>query len=435
MRIVVFGHWSDTGFGRVTQELSTRFVEAGHDVRVIAVNHRGNPIKGRMSDKVWPANLKGDAFGGNISHEAITGQFWQEYDVQYGTPWKPEVALLIADAGTLRGYLGKPREPNDAIGPFGRLIPAYNYVPIEGDNLNPSWKDYWQWIKPVAMSHYGQSVIYDFMGEAVPMIYHGVDTDAFYPVAPNEPVRPAEGVAITTKEQAKAGAGLDPNRLVMLRCDRLCERKQYHTLFQSIEPILALRPDVDMVIHCHPFDDGLNMYEEVARLPQQYWPRIRLTGAHDTWNGLNEQGLCALYNAADIYVSPTAGEGFGLTLAEAMSCEVPIVTTDYSACREVVGEGGILVPPLKDERGSLVKIHSKYGMDWVQPDPQGFTAAIMRLLERPAMRRELGKAGRMHVRKHFNWDKAAKQFLDLFAEGISKKELELLQQQPEPVGV
>lgn len=428
MKIVVFGHWSDTGFGVVTQQLSRRFVEAGHDVRVIAVNYRGEPVSGIMSDKVWPANIKGEAFGGNISHEAITGEFWQEYD-KFGSHWKPEVALMIADAGTLRGYLGKPREPNDAIGPFGRLIPAFNYVPIEGDNLNPSWRDYWEWIKPIAMSWYGAGVIGAFLGKEVPMIYHGVDTEAFYPAAPNEPIRPAEGVTVTSKEQAKAGAGLDPNRLVMLRCDRLCERKQYHTLIQSIEPVLALRPDVDMVIHCHPFDDGLNLYEEVARLPQQFWPRIRLTGAHDTWNGLSEQGLCALYNAADIYLSPTAGEGFGLTLAEAMSCEVPVVTTDYSACREVVGEGGILVPPLRDERGSLVKIHSKYGMDWVQPDPQGFTAAIMRLLERPAMRRELGKAGRMHVRKHFNWDNSAVQFLAQFEQAIAEKK------EPEPVGV
>jgi len=46
-----------------------------------------------------------------------------------------------------------------------------------------------------------------------------------------------------------------------------------------------------------------------------------------------------------VYFSPHGGEGFGITLAEALACNVPVVTTDYTSSREFIG---------KDERGILV---------------------------------------------------------------------------------
>jgi glycosyltransferase involved in cell wall biosynthesis len=139
-----------------------------------------------------------------------------------------------------------------------------------------------------------------------------------------------------------------------------------------------------------------------------------LTNAHDTWRGLPVEGLAALLNAADLYVSTTGGEGFGLTLAESLACEVPVVVTDWAAEREVVGPGGVLVPPLRDAYGEPVRYHSSYGMDWAVPDPRGFVKPIVDLLTHPSRRRALGRAGRHHVRRSFSWDEAAAAFLTLF---------------------
>lgn len=409
MKLLIYGHWSHTGFGIVTEALGTRLVDLGVDVRVIAVNHRGEPIAGPLSGRVWPASFHGDAHGGNFSNAAIDGTFWR----QFGGEWKPDAVLVIADMSGLLGHLG-PKAITDT----WKSVPVFHYCPIEGDNLEVGWRGIWQEIAPVAMSRYGAKVIGDHIGRAVPMIYHGVDTNAYYPVAFNRPIR-FDGKVLTTREACKAAFGIPTDRKIILRSDRLVERKFYHTFFQALVPIFAAVPEADVVIHCAPVDGNLSLYEEIGRLPPEYLPRIRLTNAHSTFRGLPVEGMAALMNAADVYVSTTGGEGFGLNLAEAMACETPVVVTDWAADAEVVGPGGVLVQPLIDRYGEPVRYHSSYGMDWAVPDARGFTTPVVELLTRKSRRVDLGRAGRRHVEQSFSWDEATASFLELFTEALA----------------
>lgn len=50
-------------------------------------------------------------------------------------------------------------------------------------------------------------------------------------------------------------------------------------------------------------------------------------------------------SAADLFVLSSAWEGFGLVVAEAMSCERLVVATDCGGVKEVVGDAGFLVEP------------------------------------------------------------------------------------------
>jgi glycosyltransferase involved in cell wall biosynthesis len=246
------------------------------------------------------------------------------------------------------------------------------------------------------------------------MIYHGVDTQTFRPVSQ----RPAtwDGKVLRTREDCKRAFNLDPDRKIVLRTDRNVERKFYHRLLAAMAEVFDRDPSVDLLMHCRPIDEGQNLIEEIGRMRPEHYSRIKLTNAHDTWRGLPTEGLVALLNAADLYVSTTGGEGFGLTLAESLACGVPVVVTGWAAETEVVAEGGVLVPPLIDKYGDVVRYHSGYGMDWAVPDARGFVEPILRLLSKPAQRRALGAEGRLHVSRSFNWDMAAAEFLDLFTQ-------------------
>lgn len=414
MNILVLGHFSHTGFGVVTENLSQRFLAQGHDVRILALNHRGEPVRGALAGRVWPLNTLGQYFGGNIPAGGMDGSLWLKLDDQ--DVWKPDVVFAIADVSGLLGYVGDLAPDSPWL-----KVPVWHYCPIEGDNLPPDWLGVWKLFHPVAMSMYGARVIGDFTGQPVPMLYHGVDTDIFHAVSPEHPIRFA-GKTMRSKAACKAHFGLDVDRTLIFRSDRLVERKFYDQFVAAMVPVLEASPETDVLIHCRPIDEGLDLYQELMRAPEALHGRFKLSNGHDSFRGLPTEGLAALINAADIYVSTTGGEGFGLNLAEALACEVPVVVNDWAAESEVVAQGGVLIPPLHDSYGEPVRYHSKYGMDWALPDPRAFVDPVLSLINDPVQRRALGAAGRKHVIASFNWDACASDFLTLFgaaAEAIS----------------
>ncbi len=96
--------------------------------------------------------------------------------------------------------------------------------------------------------------------------------------------------------------------------------------------------------------------------------------------------LVEIYGAADLMVSPSTFEGFGLTFAEAMACGCPVVGVATSSVPEVVGRGGLLV-----ERS----------------DPDLIAGAVERLACDPELRQELGRAA-LDQAAGFSWDRAAR---------------------------
>jgi glycosyltransferase involved in cell wall biosynthesis len=94
------------------------------------------------------------------------------------------------------------------------------------------------------------------------------------------------------------------------------------------------------------------------------------------------------FNLADVFLFPSSLEGFGLSVAEAMACEIPVVASTRGSLPEVVaaGEGGFLCDP---------------------DAPSTFVEKILLLLSEPMLRRKFGLANRERVDRMFRWEHCA----------------------------
>jgi glycosyltransferase involved in cell wall biosynthesis len=70
---------------------------------------------------------------------------------------------------------------------------------------------------------------------------------------------------------------------------------------------------------------------------------IDTTGFADMRRTVSAKMLNLIFNSADVFLSTTKGEGWGLNVHQARACGVPVIAPNHSSLPEVVGDGGELI--------------------------------------------------------------------------------------------
>lgn len=148
-------------------------------------------------------------------------------------------------------------------------------------------------------------------------IYNGIDTKKFK-------------FNTMQRESLRNSLNISDNDLLILAIGRLTQAKDYPNLLKALK---ILPSKYRLVI----IGEG-EARPEIEKMIVQYQLENRaslLGGIFDVVN---------YYSACDIYVSSSKWEGFGLVVAEAMSCQRLIVATDAGGVSEVVGNPTFIVP-------------------------------------------------------------------------------------------
>ncbi len=111
---------------------------------------------------------------------------------------------------------------------------------------------------------------------------------------------------------------------------------------------------------------------------------------------LDEEEKAAAFAACDIFCLPSRHETFGLVYAEAWLCGKPVIACGIPPLREVVADkvDGLLV----------------------RQRPADVAAAIVKLLDDPALARRMGETGRAKVAARYNWERTVEETERLYQE-------------------
>jgi glycosyltransferase involved in cell wall biosynthesis len=181
--------------------------------------------------------------------------------------------------------------------------------------------------------------------------------------------RSHDGDAFRARHRIPAGAP------VVLYVGRRERYKGYIHLLDAAELVWQRHDEARFVFIGVPGFYGA-MVDEFARYTDERIIEIERAGAAEK---------SAALDACDVYAMPSVHETFGIGYLEAWLHEKPVIGGDIPPLREVIAHGvdGLLV----------------------QQKVADIARAVTQLLDDPALRREMGRAGNVKLRERWDWDR------------------------------
>ena len=197
-------------------------------------------------------------------------------------------------------------------------------------------------------------------------------------------------------EQVSKGKGQDQTGIRFLSVCRLEESEQYKgvdTVIAALPEVVRQVPGVQYVVVGGGTD--LERHRELART-MGVGDRVRFLGF------LSDEELRACYRDSDLFIMPSAGEGFGFVFLEAMHYGKAIIAANCTAVPEVITDGssGLLV-----EYGNTTQL----------------ARAMIRLCRDHDLRQQIGKAGYERLQQNFTFPQFKQKLTEILAAELTPK--------------
>lgn len=199
-------------------------------------------------------------------------------------------------------------------------------------------------VVPIAMSPFGLEQMQENGIEGV-YIPHGIDTKVFKPTDLLNGVKVRKFLGVE-----------DDSFLIMMNSANKANKSIHRKAFA--ENLLAFKffrdkyPNSYLYIHTEPLGvhGGFNLLRLIKSLglPKE---AVLFPSPDDYRRGMPKEALAALYTAADVTLTTSYGEGFGLATIESQACGTPTITSAFAASKDFGGEDSFIVPgqPFWDE--------------------------------------------------------------------------------------
>ena len=246
----------------------------------------------------------------------------------------------------------------------------------------------------------------------VKVVHEGVDTSVFKPLPGAEP----------QVEKFRERFGATKDKILLLTVGGEGKSKGFHEVAAALEILGNKLPDWRYVVKVASSPTGNKQTSEDAALATKLGFQDKVTFFSEM---LSKHEQAALFNAADIYASPSHNEGFGRPLVEAAACGKPVLTVNGTATGELVSHGvtGFAAKVEKGIYKKEFKVGEKEGLEEkvivfdkpklveVRADP-GDLAHYLRELTDGRLRKKMGEAARKFVEEHFDYRVSARKLVE-----------------------
>lgn len=320
--------------------------------------------------------------------------------------FKPDIAIGIGYWGHSPQLVIHPRE--HGILPVPWLV-ADGYIANYQEELNalPLILVTSHWVKEM----YVRDGISADKIEVLPV---GCPTDSFIPIDREDP-------RIISVRQF---LGILPNQLMILTLGGDAASKGAQEVMQALALIDQQVPDYRYVCKVWPQHRTSiqNQYDRELALQLGIEKKVVYTSGI-----ISREFMPFLMNACDIYAAPSRLEGFGMPQVEAGACEKPVIGISAMgmldtlihgktallakvAKRIVINETIIETEP--DQKKKKIIFDTPRTVDY-RADVNDIAQYLLKLMNDPALRHQLGKAARERAVEQFNYRKVAELFVQI----------------------
>tara|TARA_R110000803_G_scaffold111758_4_gene180214 strand:+ start:108 stop:1361 length:1254 start_codon:yes stop_codon:yes gene_type:complete len=217
----------------------------------------------------------------------------------------------------------------------------------------------------------------------------------------------------TLEEMRKNNPALE-NKFVFFWNNRNARRKQSGTLVHWYKNFIDQdhidSTKVALLMHTDPNDPNGQPLEYLAT-------KLGMTNSEIIFSkgGISTEELAHIYGLADCTINISDAEGFGLATLESLSCETPIIVNMTGGLQEQVTDGenwfGVGIEP------SSKAVIGSQSVPYIYEDriaEEDLIAAMNKIYGMSTEDREnLGKLGRQHVEKNYNFVDFQKTWVDI----------------------
>ena len=337
IKILAWGDYCcSTGFATVLSNIMQELDNSGkYEIDVVGINYDGGPYNtDRFPGRVWPA-LSGIRMQG-----AYADVFGRQQVLDLLATNDYDVFFALQDTFIVQGFIPQLKE---ALAMNPSKTKMVYYYPIDATPKHDwieqvvSQTDY-----PVAYTNYAkaESVKFDSnLGDRLKVIYHGTNLKDFYPIdnyAQNKVFR---------EQYFQFNAD---GKFLVTNVNRNQSRKDIARNFAILKE-LRNRGVNDVIFYFHMMhnDVGGNLLVMADNfgLKQGIDYIFPNPNVFSPDRGLPIEVLNQIYNVSDAIITTTLGEGWGLSITEAMATKTPIIGPDNTSLHEMMADNrGILVP-------------------------------------------------------------------------------------------